>query len=253
FEAGCSWLECGAFPPSLNSTNIALIPKGESQASMKDWRPISLCNVHYKIVAKVLANRLKSILEKCISENQSAFVPGRSILDNAMATIEIIHYMKSKTKVDYSIIVNGNLVGPVVPGRGLRQGDPLSQYLFIICAEGLSALIRQAENRGDLHGIKVCRRAPIISHVLFANDCFLFFKATVNEAIVLKNILSVYEAASGQAINLQKSEFYCSRNVHADLREDIAHQLGVTQVLGTGKYFGLPSMIDISLKQTQKS
>ncbi|PNX88188.1 hypothetical protein L195_g044290, partial [Trifolium pratense] len=98
FEAGCSWLECGAFPPSLNSTNIALIPKGESQASMKDWRPISLCNVHYKIVAKVLANRLKSILEKCISENQSAFVPGRSILDNAMATIEIIHYMKSKTK-----------------------------------------------------------------------------------------------------------------------------------------------------------
>ncbi|CAJ2636477.1 unnamed protein product [Trifolium pratense] len=299
FEAGCSWLECGAFPPSLNSTNIALIPKGDSQASMKDWRPISLCNVLYKIVAKVLANRLKPILEKCISENQSAFVPGRSILDNATAAIEIIHYMKSKTKgkkgevalkldiskaydridweylkdimakmgfsqqwigwvmlcvetVDYSIIVNGNLVGPVVPGRGLRQGDPLSPYLFIICAEGLSALIRQTENIGDLHGIKVCRRAPIISHLLFADDCFLFFKATVNEAIVLKNILSVYEAASGQAINLQKSEFYCSRNVHADLREEIAHQLGVTQVLGTGKYLGLPSMIGRSKKSTFK-
>ncbi|CAJ2636059.1 unnamed protein product [Trifolium pratense] len=274
FEAGCSWLECGAFPPSLNSTNIALIPKGDSQASMKDWRPISLCNVLYKIVAKVLANRLKPILEKCISENQSAFIPGRSILDNAMAAIEIIHYMKSKTKgkkgevalkldiskaydridweylkdimakmgfsqqwigwimlcvetVDYSIIVNGNMVGPVVPGRGLRQGDPLSPYLFIICAEGLSALIRQAENRGDLH-------------------------ATVHEAIVLKNILSVYEAASGQTINLQKSEFYCSRNVHADLREEIAHQLGVTQVLGTGKYLGLPSMIGRSKKSTFK-
>jgi hypothetical protein len=194
---------------------------------MKDWRPISLCNVLYKIVAKVLANRLKPMLDKCISENQSAFVPGRSILDNAMAAIEIIHYMKAKTRgkkgevalkldiskaydridweylkdmmakmgfcqkwirwimlcvetVDYSIIVNGHMVGPVVPGRGLRQGDPLSPYLFIICAEGLSALIRQAENRGELHGIKICRKAPIISHLLFADDCFLFFKATSN-------------------------------------------------------------------------
>jgi hypothetical protein len=112
--------------------------------------------------------------------------------------------------VDYSIIVNGHMVGPIVPGRGLRQGNPLSSYLFIICAEGLTALIRQAENIGNLHGIKICRKTPTISHLLFADDCFLFFKATVNEATVLKNILSVYEAASSQAINLHKSEFYCS-------------------------------------------
>jgi hypothetical protein len=154
--------------------------------------------------------------------------------------------------LDYSIIVNGHMVGPVVPGRGLRQGDPLSPYLFIICAEGLSALIRQAENRGELHGIKICRKAPIISHLLFADDCFLFFKATPNEASVLKNILSVYETASGQAINLQKSEFYCSRNVPTEAREAVANQLGVSQVLGTGKYLGLPSMIGRSKKSTFK-
>jgi hypothetical protein len=65
---------------------------------MKDWRPISLCNVLYKTVVKVLANRLKPILNKCVSDNQSAFVPRRSILNNAMATIEIIHYMKAKTR-----------------------------------------------------------------------------------------------------------------------------------------------------------
>jgi hypothetical protein len=69
---------------------------------------------------------------------------------------------------------------------------------------------------------------------------------------VLKNILSVYEAASGQAINLQKSEFYCSRNVPAEAREAIANQLGVSQVLGTGKYLGLPSMIGRSKKSTFK-
>jgi hypothetical protein len=65
---------------------------------MRDWRLISLCNVLYKVIAKVLANRLKVVLDKCISANQSTFVPGRSILDNAMAAIELIHYMKAKTR-----------------------------------------------------------------------------------------------------------------------------------------------------------
>ncbi|CAL5186017.1 unnamed protein product [Lathyrus oleraceus] len=65
---------------------------------MKDWRPIAPCNVLYKVISKVLANRLKRILDKCISDNQSAFVPGRSIVDNAMEAIEVVHYMKSKTK-----------------------------------------------------------------------------------------------------------------------------------------------------------
>ena len=65
---------------------------------MKDWRPIALCNVVYKIVAKVLANGLKQVLDKCISINQSAFIPGRSILDKAMVAIDIVHYMKAKAK-----------------------------------------------------------------------------------------------------------------------------------------------------------
>ncbi|WJX95853.1 hypothetical protein P8452_77122 [Trifolium repens] len=98
FQECCSWLLTGTFPSTLNLTNIALIPKGDEQTSMRDWRPIALCNVIYKLVAKVLANRLKSVLDKCILINQSAFVPGRSILDNAMAAIEIVHFMKTKTR-----------------------------------------------------------------------------------------------------------------------------------------------------------
>jgi len=65
---------------------------------MKDWRPIALCNVLYKLVAKVLANRLKKNMHTCISENQSAFVPERSILDNAMIAIEVVHHMKVRDK-----------------------------------------------------------------------------------------------------------------------------------------------------------
>jgi hypothetical protein len=86
-------------------------------------------------------------------------------------------------------------------------------YLFIIYAEGLSALIREAERQGDIHGTKICRNAPIISHLLFADDCFLFFRNGENEAQTMKNVLVTYEAASGQAISLPKSEIFCSRNV----------------------------------------
>ena len=98
FQECCGWLDTGQFPPDLNITNIALIPKGSSQVSMKDWRPIALCNVLYKIISKVLANRLKNVLSHCIFDNQSAFVPGRSILDNAMVAIEVLHFMKAKTR-----------------------------------------------------------------------------------------------------------------------------------------------------------
>jgi len=276
--------------PNLNITNIALIPKGSTQVSVKDWQPIALFNVLYKIISKVLANRLKKVLPKCISDNQSAFVPGRSILDNAMVAIEVLHFMKAKTRgedryvalkldiskaydrmdcnylrvvlnkmgfhdrwihwmcmcvesVDYSMLVNGTQVGPIIPGRGLRQGDPLSPYLFIICAEGLSSVIRDAETRRVLTGTKVCRQAPSVSHLLFADDCFLFFKANEDQAHVMKNILSTYELASGQVISLSKSEIYCSRNFPDDLKANIIDTLGIQVVLGTGKYLGLPSMI----------
>ena len=99
FKYCCNWLDTGSFLLDLNMTNIALIPKGNSQVSMKDWRPIALYNVLYKLVSKVFTNRLKLILHKCISDNQSAFIPNRSILDNAMVAIEVIHFMKTKTKV----------------------------------------------------------------------------------------------------------------------------------------------------------
>lgn len=72
---------------------------------------------------------------------------------------------------DYSVIVNGDKAGPIIYGRGLRQGG----MLFISCAEGLSALIMQVESKGDINGVKICKNTPISSHLNFADDCFLFF------------------------------------------------------------------------------
>ena len=86
------------FPSELNKTNIVLIPKYSQPTTMKDLRPIALCNVAYKIMAKVLVNRLKETLPLIISDAQSGFVPGRSICDNVLAAFEVIHYMKRKTK-----------------------------------------------------------------------------------------------------------------------------------------------------------
>lgn len=80
----------------MNDSRIALIPKCEHPQSMKDLRPISLCNMAYKILSKALANRLALIISKCISKEQSAFVAGRSILDNALIASEIVHYLKCK-------------------------------------------------------------------------------------------------------------------------------------------------------------
>lgn len=87
FSCCLYWPYRGEFPPSLNDSVLALILKNDNPTSMADWRPIAMCNVVYKIVSKVLANRLKLVLSKCMSIEQSAFV-----------SFEIIHYLKSKQK-----------------------------------------------------------------------------------------------------------------------------------------------------------
>ncbi|GKV29515.1 hypothetical protein SLEP1_g38441 [Rubroshorea leprosula] len=95
-SAALDFLNNGLMVRDVNLTHIVLIPKVKSPSSMKDFRPISLCNVLYKIISKVLTNRLKSILPHIISNNQSAFVPGRLIYDNIMVAFEAIHHLKNK-------------------------------------------------------------------------------------------------------------------------------------------------------------
>lgn len=98
FECCRNWLQGNFFPADLNNTNVVLIPKKENACCLKDLRPIALCNVLYKIVAKVLANRLKRVLPHLISENQSAFVPDQRITNNVVVALEIINPMWSKKR-----------------------------------------------------------------------------------------------------------------------------------------------------------
>ncbi|XP_074373929.1 uncharacterized protein LOC141714300 [Apium graveolens] len=106
--------------------------------------------------------------------------------------------IQSVSTVFYSILHGEYELGPIIPTRGIRQVDPLSPYLFIICAESLTALINNYERKHWLHGIKVCRRALVISHMLFADDVYFYCKADVQEAFKVLQLLEIYEAASGQ-------------------------------------------------------
>ena len=99
--------------------------------------------------------------------------------------------------ISYSVLINGVAYGSIIPTRGLRQGDPLSSYLFLLCANGLSSLINNAARNQRLSGISMCKGCPMITHLFFANDSLLFCKASRQECQQLVEILQLYEAASG--------------------------------------------------------
>lgn len=157
--------------------------------------------------------------------------------------IWIERVMKYIQSVSYTFLHNGEEFGNVIPGRGLRQGDPISPYIYILCAEGLSAIIRRNEEVGLLHGCRIARGAPVISHLLFADDCYFFFNATGSEAGVMKSILTRYADISGQVINLNKSTITFSSNTKEEARKIVYDQLGVSEVQNPGKYLGLPMRI----------
>jgi hypothetical protein len=91
--------------------------------------------------------------------------------------------------VRYKVRINSMETETFSPTRGLRQGDPLSPYLFLLVAEGLSSLLRGAENRGEIPGVRVCQNAPVVSHLLFADDSLILMEANTDQALHLKNLL----------------------------------------------------------------
>ena len=258
------FLNLGITPPKFNETHIVLIPKTKSPKRVTEFRPISLCNVIYKLASKTLANRLKNILLAIISDTQIAFVNGRLITDNVLVVFEMMHHINLKkigttremalkldmskaydrvewarlekimeklgfhsrwrrlmmqciSSVTYDVRINGKPSGHIIPTRGLRQGDPLSPYLFLLCAEGLSALIKKASADGLLEGISVSRGGPCLSHLFFVDDNLIFCKATIEECEVLQRVMSKNEKASGQQLNRSKTSLFFSPNTAKEI------------------------------------
>jgi hypothetical protein len=276
-------------PEGVNDTVIVLIPKVQNPETLKDFRPIILCNVIHKVASKCLVNRLRPLLDGIISENQSAFIPGRLITDNALLAFECIHaiqqdnsdmsnfcaykldlakaydrvdwsylehvleklgfhriwvqwIMACVTTVCYRVRFNGILLDPIQPTRGLRQGDPLSPYLFLLVADGFSKVLLEELTHGRIEGVKVCRRAPVISHLLFADDSLLFFRANVQQAERVKASLEKYCSGTGQLINVDKCSVLFNEKQDTTIIGDVKRCLNIHRVAFQAKYLGLPTL-----------
>lgn len=155
-----------------------------------------------------------------------------------MASVDLFMYVDSFIK----FVVAGNEVGPILPAPGLRHGDPISPYLFLICAESLSALIHKKQVTGAIHGGKIANGAPIITHLFFVDDFYLIFRATTKEAESIQECLMLYEKASGQQVNFLKSAISFSRNTLKTDKDAITKVLQVS-VRNDSMYHSLPKTI----------
>ncbi|XP_033143430.1 uncharacterized protein LOC117132712 [Brassica rapa] len=147
--------------------------------------------------------------------------------------------MRCITSVKYKVLMNGEPRGNNVPGRCLRQGDPLSPFIFILCTEALVSLLNQAENQGKITGMRAARACPSVSHLLFTDDSIFFYKAEPRECEEVMKVVRKYEKASGQRINFDKSSLLFGKRVPANDRQQIKDTLGIQNKGGMGSYLGI--------------
>ncbi|XP_013624949.1 PREDICTED: uncharacterized protein LOC106331168 [Brassica oleracea var. oleracea] len=258
----------GRLLKDLNTTAITLIPKKPEACTLGDYRPISCCNIVFKVISKIIANQLKPILRVSVSPNQAAFLKGRSLGENVLLASELIRdYNKSSClrssmlKVDirkafdtvcwdfvikilkaqgfpplfvswiqecitsprFFVALNGELAGFFEGKKGLRQGDSISPYLFIMIMEVLSRLLNKAqiENKFQLHPL--CN-SPRITHLLFADDLLVFSDGSRASVSGIKAVMSVFREWSGLDMNEAKSEiFYGGYNdIQASVMADLS-------------------------------
>lgn len=138
----------------------------------------------------------------------------------------IVSYM---SYVSYRVLVNGSLGPPIIPSHGLKQGDPISSFLFLLCSECLSASLVAKERLGAISGIKIKPSNLPISHLMFADDCYNFSKVNMNEIGAIIETLSKFSLSSGQIINHNKSDLYFSPNTLRQFKKLIQNAFQIKQ------------------------
>jgi hypothetical protein len=149
----------------------------------------------------------------------------------------IMHCVSSST---FSILWNGNKLPQFKPTHGLRQGDPLSPYLFILCMEKLSAAINNVVNQRKWEPIRINNTGPHLSHLLFADDVLLFIKAKSSQCKVVSEIFEEFSKASGLKINLSKSRAFFSSGTPQAKIQKLTAISGIRSTTSLDKYLGFP-------------
>lgn len=253
---------------------------------MSNFQPINLCNTIYKIVSKIIVNRLQPVMDDLISPNQNALIKGRLISDNIFLASELITFIyKSRTmkshwgttkldlakayerlswpfirmvltrmnfldlfiniimecilSISYSLLLNGHKVQSFHPSRGLRQGDPLSPYIFIIAMNTLSAALHLAEYNDELEGVQFAIRGPWVSHLMYVDDIVLFLKVSHDSCEANKETLDDFFKASGLSLNHMKSSVIFSPNTLRVLKEDCSNLMGCNVSNKLIRYLGV--------------
>jgi hypothetical protein len=232
----------------LNATFLCLIPKKQNSEMFEDYRPISCCNVVYKLIAKIIARRLRPLLSEIIGEEQFGFLQNRQIHDAVVIAQEVFHSVKKNNlketilKLDlsksydrvnwtflrlvliqlgmslrtmnwimgclqsesFTVLINGSPSRFFRASRGLRQGFPLSPFLFLLIVEALRKMIKEACSNGLLRGIRVSE-SERVSHLLFVDDVLCSVYGSLSDVSRLKRILDSYCKATGMQINPEKS------------------------------------------------
>ncbi|GJY05304.1 putative RNA-directed DNA polymerase, eukaryota, reverse transcriptase zinc-binding domain protein [Tanacetum coccineum] len=282
FSEAIEWFfEYGMFPKGCNSSFIALIPKVQDAKFCSDFRPITLITSMYKVISKILANRIAGVISELVSDIQSAFVAQRQILDGPFILNEILAWCKKLKKqamvfkVDFakaydsirwdflddilhsfgfglkcrrwvkgcfssamvSILVNGSPSSEFAFERGLKQGDPLSSYLFILVMETLNLSFNRVVADGLYSGITIGTSMKV-SHLFYADDVVFVGDWSQNNIQSLVQVLHIFYLASGLKINLAKSNLL-GVGVHPEEVMQAANLIGCSVLKLPFKYLGV--------------
>ena len=154
-------------------------------------------------------------------------------------TKNIMHYIQTPR---LAVVWNGKCLDWFSPSRGIRQGDSISPYIFVLCMERVSSIIQAAVDAAKWKPIKLSRNGPALTHLFFSDDLILLAKASVDQLKEVMNFLETFCIMSGQKVSLQKSNICFSNNVSAEEAKELAKTVDIPLTKDLGRYLGTPSL-----------
>lgn len=246
------FFKSGQLLQQVNVTNITMVPKVDCPKRVGEFRPITCCNVIYKIITKLMTKRKNEVLPFLISESQTTFVQGRSIMTNILVCQDLVHnYNKNGEvarclmKIDlqkaydtvswdfflsvlraiqfpaqfiswievclktsrFSVLLNGLPCGYFQGKRGLRYGDPISTYLFVLAMEYLTRKLLELDGEEEFRYHSRCKQLKL-THLTFAYDIMLVCKADRRSPLIIMQKFEEFSATSGLRVNSLKSQMF---------------------------------------------